>query len=259
MRNALKLTTAAFGASLALVAFSEQADAVGVSISGVIVGNAAGYGTAISNNNVINDPNSGTPNSGLSDTTGGATTIGTDGTNTNHAVVSTTYALYTVTWYLAGAESGFVNTFTAPGVTFNEADQNNNLSLSNQPGPILEGTSTNQTASTLIFTLSDNNGDSVTNGTGNPAQGNGVASMVFSFLSDPSNLGVWSLQAAASDWFMIGFNDNGGGDDNHDDIMVVGHVTPVPLPAALPLFGAGLGFLGLLARRRRRPMSLASA
>jgi PEP-CTERM motif len=54
------------------------------------------------------------------------------------------------------------------------------------------------------------------------------------------------------------FNDNGSGDDNYDDLMLItnielgSHDVPTPLPATLPLFATGLGALGLLGWRRKR-------
>ncbi len=61
---------------------------------------------------------------------------------------------------------------------------------------------------------------------------------------------------------VFGFNDNGFGDDNHDDFVGVMalvpalncqcEITPTPLPATLPLFATGLGASGLLGWRRKK-------
>jgi hypothetical protein len=56
---------------------------------------------------------------------------------------------------------------------------------------------------------------------------------------------------------VFGFNDNGFGDDNHDDFVGVMALVPgglagdTPIPGALPLFGSVLGG-GLLFRRLRK-------
>jgi hypothetical protein len=41
--------------------------------------------------------------------------------------------------------------------------------------------------------------------------------------------------------------------------LQIATVTTTPLPAALPLFGAGLGLFGLLTRRRKRKCTHAMA
>jgi hypothetical protein len=60
---------------------------------------------------------------------------------------------------------------------------------------------------------------------------------------------------------VFGFNDNGAGDDNHDDFVGILSLTPgklqpgnTPIPGALPLFGSvlGGGFLFRKLRKRRQ-------
>jgi len=57
-------------------------------------------------------------------------------------------------------------------------------------------------------------------------------------------------------WGADGFNITNGeysGSNIGLDLRV--HLSPVPLPAALPLFGTGLGIMGFIAWRRKRRMA----
>ncbi len=60
-------------------------------------------------------------------------------------------------------------------------------------------------------------------------------------------LGVF-VESARS--VLLMFND-GGGDRDYDDMVVRMEVSPVPVPAALPLLASALGGLGFMARRRK--------
>jgi len=244
---------------------------VGLSIGAVQAGNVLiqgalidfspvpGYGTASSNNNVVN---SGT--SGVSDPTNGDNRyLGTQGMT--QSVVQSTVPLYNVDWYLVGAESGDAIRFNAnSGVTATENNQNNNCAScgTTVTGPFLIGTSVNQTATTVGFSFTDTNTlSTVANGSNNAPNTPGTASMIFAYLSGAFASTIINPVGANTDWFLAGFNDNGSPDDNHDDFMIAGHIVAVPIPAALGLFAGGLGLMGFLGRRRKRqaPADLAVA
>jgi hypothetical protein len=180
--------------------------------------------------------------SGVTDFLNGVTYIGNAG-----SAVTTSLPLYNVDWYLAGAESGFTNKLVAPGVSFSESDQNT--------GAFLIGTSVNQTNPLLQFTLQSSGGAAVTNGA-NSNSGSGAAGLIFSYLEKGNG---WSVTTAPTDWFLFGFNDNGGPDADYDDFVGVGHVSAVPLPGGFLLFATGLGLLGLGSFRRSRRTLPASA
>jgi hypothetical protein len=108
---------------------------------------------------------------------------------------------------------------------------------------------------TKSFSLSDNPGlvpllfNSITGGT-HAVNGGDVTGSTTSiaFLLANSNQTAYAF-----------FDDSGAGPDKDYDDMVVRidfvvtpPVTPVPLPAALPLFASGLGAMGLFTWRRRR-------
>jgi len=218
-----------------------------------------GYGTAVSNNNVVNGDATGTGrgSSGLLDPTNAGTTVIGGAT----AVVQSTAPLYTVTYYLAGSESGDQISFTSPLGTFTEGanipdNSNNNVPGSGSPqvGPQLLGTTGVQSAQNLSFSFHDDtNNTGVANGSNNTAN-SGLPNMLFSYLQFISP-GVWNLTSTATDWFLLGFNDSGSPDEDHDDLMIVGNITAVPIPAALGLFAGGLGLMGFLGRRRKRQSS----
>ena len=217
-----------------------------------------GYGTAVSNNNVVNGDATGTGrgSSGLLDPTNAGTTVIGGAT----AVVQSTAPLYTVTYYLAGSESGDQISFTSPLGTFTEGvnipdNSNNNVPGSGSPqvGPQLLGTTGVQSAQNLSFSFHDDtNNTGVANGSNNAAN-SGLPNMLFSYLEQV--VGGWNLTSTATDWFLLGFNDSGSPDEDHDDLMIVGNITAVPIPAALGLFAGGLGLMGFLGRRRKRQAS----
>ena len=164
---------------------------------------------------------------------------------------------YNVDWWYIGAESGYLNTFDAAGgVTKDDNDAaHGGIDIVNPPEHI--GVSTNQPATTtnIDFSVVSHGGTmaSQANDSSNPIPGQGQASLVYAFLdAAPAGSGaVWKIVDYATNTFLIGWNDSGN-DDNHDDIMIVGRVSAIPIPGALPLFAGGLGMLGLLARRKRR-------
>ena len=96
--------------------------------------------------------------SGVNDPSNAA--IGVQGGTT--AIVQSTVPLYTVTYYVAGSESGDQISFTSPLGTCTEGvnipdNANNNLPGSPQVGPILLGTTGVQSAQTLSFSFGDAN------------------------------------------------------------------------------------------------------
>jgi len=259
MNLSRSVTTALLGTSLVGFAIV-NAQAATVNITPGPAGNFFGYGTAVANNNVVNGTPTGTGTgaSGVNDPSNLA--VGVQGGTT--AIVQSTVPLYTVTYYLAGSESGDTISFTSPLGTFTEGvgivpnDANNNLNNLGgpQPGPILLGTTGVQSAQNLSFSFHDDtNNTGVANGSNNAAN-SGLPNMLFSYLQFISP-GVWNLTSTATDWFLLGFNDSGSPDEDHDDLMIVGNITAVPIPAALGLFAVGLGLMGFLGRRRKRQAS----
>ena len=93
-------------------------------------------------------------------------------------------------------------------------------------------------AGVLGFKFKDNHGGEVING--------GVSSGYSSFaiLAGQSN-------AYGNFDYILGFNDSFGGDADYDDFVVGVRLSPVPLPAAVWLFGSALvGFMFVSNRRR---------
>jgi hypothetical protein len=171
---------------------------------------------------------------------------------------------YSVNWTYVGSESGDIIQFSAPGgaTTTNDDDRNNNCATcSAGPGrnvsTVPMGSTAYNNGDIPVFTVTDTNqiAGSVTNGSLNPAPANFFASLIFSY----ANLdgGNFVLTDRPTQFVVFGFNDNGFGDDNHDDFVGVMSLVPgqlensTPIPGALPLFGSVLGG-GLLFRRLRK-------
>jgi hypothetical protein len=116
------------------------------------------------------------------------------------------------------------------------------------------GSATGQTALQPAFTFTG--GNSVSNGSNGPS-GSGLANFTLAYASLIG--GQLVIQSTPADWVIIGFNDSGFNDDNHDDFVVAAFITdqpgetgPTPIPGALPLFAGALGGGLLLLRRRRK-------
>jgi hypothetical protein len=269
-------------ASMAYALLSSVVSAANVSLGGTPLtsGPVPLYGDQIYQNNVVNSPGAPATGSVLNDPTGPYLTAATPWVKNGQVTTSFPF-FYAVDWFFVGAESGLVNTFTAPSlfkgpVTFTENNQNNSAYAGGPPaiGPVIFiGTTYANTAAAIQFSISwaataDNPGGSVNNSAPQASPGSGSANMIFAFLDMSgscvaANAGcnITSDPNKSSDWFVFALNDSGGADDNHDDYIGLGRVYfvpdlgggfPTPLPAALPLFVTGLGALGLLGWRRKR-------
>ena len=129
-----------------------------------------------------------------------------------------------VTFTYLGSEAGYSNRFTTDGGSFHNKSGAN------------EAFSSDFLAGLLGFSFStDNPAGSVANG----ASG-GYHHSITLFQPAGNARRVYAL-----------FNDASTSDKDYDDLVVRLDVAPIPLPAAAWLLVAGIGGLGLAARRRR--------
>lgn len=214
------------GAALALtVGFGANADAALFSLSG---------GTPYTTSNAGANKN---------DVIGGGFTL------LDNAVLTTTAPNVTLSFYLLGAESGYVNLLTTDFGSQAEANGAPPTFPFGFPGTYLFGGT--QVAAGVVKTDFTSSGYSGTIGNGAPllnGLGQEIGSVAFAYLTD---LTTFAISATPTNFILFALDDGGAGpDDNHDDYM--GVIVATPIPAALPLFLTALAGSGLLARRGRR-------
>ena len=234
------------------------------------------YGSAPGDDNVVNSNGVTSTGSTVVDTGAAPSTWLGSGLDQNNVFVNSFVSAtgfapgqkYFIAWTYVGSESDDVIQFSAPGgaSTTNEDDRNNNCATcSAGPGRNVSTVPMGSTAYNYgdipAFTVTDTNqiAGSVTNGGLNPAPANFFASLIFSYATFDGS--TYTLTSDPTLSVVFAFNDNGFGDDNHDDFVGVmqfvvcsggcGQET-TPIPAALPLFATGLGALGVLGWRRKR-------
>ena len=281
----------------ALTAVSQTSQAaILFDITGVPV-TAFSYGGAGSADNVVND----TTWSALQQTTlatgstvydGSATADWKGSTSTINSVLSVSgldaNQQYTVAFTYAGSEAGDANKFSvanAGNVVNNGAigtsttgalhNLNSNSAGNPQVGPTVSMGSVlyqNTGAGGNIpgFTLTDTFKNAVfpanttTNGGSNAVPNTGASNLIFSYATfDGTN---YTLSTRPSLFVVFAFNDNGSGDDNHDDFVGIAALVAcggcgdniTPIPAALPLFGSVLGGGYLFSKWRRKRKNAAA-
>ncbi|MES2663031.1 MAG: hypothetical protein V4629_06985 [Pseudomonadota bacterium] len=139
----------------------------------------------------------------------------------------------TVKFTYLGNESGFNNSFSFLGTS---------LSETNTVGQSTASVAVN--SGLLDFSFTDSTGASTGNSTPNtPVLGFAILNGNLTPVSGP-DYGPFD--------YVLGFNDSSNGDADYDDFVVGVNFTPlspVPLPASLPLLALALGFF-TFARRR---------
>jgi hypothetical protein len=167
----------------------------------------------------------------------------------------------TLEYDFLGMEAGDINTFTAPGGSFNsEVFPTNNPVAPSLSQPLLSFQSKGVNG-LLPFTFR-------TDGTeyGNIIQTFSNGNNVGDSENDQANFFVTKLGNSLVLWF----DDGGAGDADYDDFVVrISELgaplnpvpdpapAPTPIPGGLPLLGSGLGLMGLLAWMKRRRVSAA--
>jgi hypothetical protein len=188
---------------------------------------------------------------------------------------------YTIQWTYIGSEASNQNVFSisAAGATvaangavpFSADNRNNSCCGGINPLPTANtgATAYNNGAATVStpgFTVTDNTTGASTTNNGastNPIPNSGSANLIFAYLTPGTHGFQWDITTTQTNEIVFGFNDNGSGDDDHDDFMglaaILGgsscecDVSPTPIPGALALFGTAMGgTIGLLRWRRKR-------
>jgi len=251
----------------AIVGVGQTAQAASWNIFGGVGAGLPNYGLAPNANNVLNQGPLGM--AGVFDDLSGASILA------GAQLKATFITAYDVAWTYVGSESDHTLRFTGPGVAaFDENNANNNCvgcifqPPSPQTGPVPMGTALNQNAVTPLFSFKDQqDGSTAVNGL-NPLPGNpGPPNFLMSyaeFRNGAFGLG-WYLTASITDAVVIGLNDSGFRDDNHDDFTLLalirdsGNENNTPIPGALPLFASvlGGGFLFRRLRNRRQAKAVA--
>jgi hypothetical protein len=258
----------------ASVGAPSQSSALTFTISGGVPllsesGQFAGYGTAVTQDNVVN---SGTSGGAVIDTQSqlGSSLIASSSSSPSILQVLGASS-YTIGWFYLGSESNDTIRLTAGSNVFDEYNANNNcgtcaLSISipsPQVGAVFVGLSSG-TAPNVDFGLTDlNTGHSLQNGAVNPSPTSGGSNLIFSYANFDPVTGIYSLTTTPSSSVVFEFNDNGGLDSDHDDfvgaVQILGGsgcglcelASPTPIGGTLPLFLGGVATIGALWRRRR--------
>jgi hypothetical protein len=270
----------------ACIVVGESQSSNGAVLFNISGGTAPGftYSSDSGSNNVINAP--GAPTTGSTVFDGSNTSAWIGSTQSAPAVLSVTglnvNQSYIIQWAYIGSEAANQNLFqvtntgaiviatSVPSAGFVADNRNNNCCASLNPAPTVNIGATvyeNTSVAPSIpgFSIWDTiTGKSVTNGTANPAPNLGAANLIFAYLTpdtDPAHTAAgifWDLTTTPTNTIVFGFNDNGAGDDDHDDFVgiatiIAGSTVTTPIPGALPLFGSALGgVMGLLAWRKKR-------
>lgn len=161
-------------------------------------------------------------------------------------------AASTLKYYFTGAEAKFLNTLDA-----GTGLQSNQPGLVDIPGSLFATVGATPGFADFSFTI-DTNGDGtpeftiVNSDTGPDANGsNAFRSFALAYLDD-----LYRITQTATNRVGIFLDDSGQNADSDFDDWVgyveASSVTPVPLPASVPLFLAGLAGLGLIGRRRKQ-------
>lgn len=188
-------------------------------------GQFAGYGTAISQDNVVNSATSG---GAVTDNQSQPGSSWIASSNSSASVLQILGASsYTVGWFYLGSESNDTIRLTAGPNIFDEYNANNNCGTcalwssvpSPQVGTVFIGLSSG-TASNIDFGLTDlNTGMSLQNGVVSPGSNSGGSNLIFSYANFDPSTGIYSLTTSPSSSVVFEFNDNGGIDTDHDDFV----------------------------------------
>ena len=291
-------------AAIAVVGSQSTADAVGLVITGGAQDTLgfAGYGSGNNENNVVNANNGAGVIDACAWVNNYGKYYA--GATSALAVTGSTVLGWTIEWTYIGSESGNVNQFSVTGspnfvspiaaeaapaitgqiqptavggvLTHYENELNNNYLPSGPPnGRQYLGFTTGTGDGNVAFSFQNLNrplDPALVNGANNDTNVNDKPSMIFAYLAATAGIDPFGQQiletipsADGSIYVLIGLNDAGSSDDNHDDYMLMAIIsegqrqTDVPIPAALPLMGSALAAGFLFVRRRRRKNAAAAA